>query len=412
MNLDIKPDDMTLQSLNLPPLLKKLSPTECCQLAYSCALKGAGHTQSNPLVGAVFVDSSHRFLGCGGHESFGGKHAEKKALDAVISNGLDKHLENGLLYCTLEPCSHQGKTPPCSELIATLPIKKVIYGCIDPNPIVSGEGITKIQASGITCQQDLLLKSLCQRLTERFFWNQKTQTPFVGLKAAISLDGMIAKHGSTPSWITGQRARNYGRWLRQIYDAIVVGADTVIADNPLLTPRLPWFSKQRTPTRLVFDPNARALFCRPIHEQRLLKDSPETVVWIVGPGGYTSILKNKIDKKVEDTGIQLKVQETNSGGSFDLNNILSLTWNLGITSLLLEGGRKVWSCFLAENRVQKLHLFQAPVILGQTGHSFWADDFSRIANVRQLQDLEMVNLDGDWLIEGKFQISEICWHGN
>ena len=212
----------------------------------SLAKKGEGKVSPNPLVGCVIFDDNFNILSEGYHEKYVQNHAERNAILNAKSN-----LKGKSLIVNLEPCSHYGKTPPCADLIIEKGIKKVIIGMIDPNPIVSGNGIKKLQKAGIEVVTGVLEKE-CRILNEVFIKNQIKKSPFVVIKTATTLDGKIATQTGNSKWITDESSRLEVQKLRNKYDAILTSSATVIEDNPKLTCRL---KNGRNPVRIILDTN-------------------------------------------------------------------------------------------------------------------------------------------------------------
>ena len=200
--------------------------------AIQLAKKGEGWTNPNPMVGAVIVKDG-RIIGEGYHKKCGELHAERNAIASLIESA-----EGATIYVTLEPCCHYGKTPPCTEAIIEQKIKKVVIGSRDPNPKVAGKGAQILRESGITVVQDFMREE-CDRLNPVFFHYITTKTPYVVMKYAMTLDGKIAAYTGKSRWITGSEARHHVQTQRARYTGIMVGVGTVIADDPLLTCRLP-----------------------------------------------------------------------------------------------------------------------------------------------------------------------------
>ena len=220
------PKDAALRSLQLPAIGSKLSPQACKELAVLIAGRGIGQVAPNPLVGAVLVDADHGFLGAGAHERLGQAHAEVNALDYAEQHQQHGRIRGGTLYVTLEPCAHSNRTPACATTLASTGLAKVVYGLVDPNPRVDGRGAKILEQAGIRAELDHTWSATCSELAEIFLCNVRQQRPFVALKVALSLDGLIALPGSQRAWITGPRARAYGHFLRIYYDAIVIGRGT------------------------------------------------------------------------------------------------------------------------------------------------------------------------------------------
>lgn len=343
-----------------------MSLPEAMSLALEEARKGFAFVSPNPQVGCVILDSEDRLLSKGHHQRFGGPHAEVEALRGLS----EKELKNATVIVTLEPCAHEGKTPSCAKTLAKLPIKRVIYGLEDPNPLVKGQGAQILREAGITCDlyRELVsddLEPALEEVCEAFLWNFRQRQVFVGLKVAVSLDSQMAMASGESKWITGAEARQEVHRLRAAYDAVMVGAGTVLADDPTLDVRLPGLQKKNR--AVVLDANralreqksSLKLSSRPTHE----------VLWIEGER--------------------------------DSQKILSQLWDAGLRSVLIEGGSKVASQFLQAGLVNRLYLFQAPVILGHQGRS-WTEfvSLSRMSDRWVLQSPRTQAFGRDLLTTG------------
>lgn len=391
------PKDEQLQLLKLPAVGTPLTAAEAQRLATLYALRGAGRVAPNPLVGAILVDRDHRFLAAGAHEQVGSRHAEINALEAyqaVAAAGAGS-LDGGTLYVTLEPCAHANRTPACAPRVAKSGVARVVYGILDPNPAVDGRGAALLAAAGVQAAQDPEWRHDCERLAEVFLWNMRQKLPFVALKAAASLDGYIARRGDKRAWLTGERARAYGHFLRTYYDAIVVGQNTLLADDPLFDTRLA-LTAGRTPLRVVLDPDGAALLSRPACDWRMLQQDASQVLWIVGPriaGPSATLLA-----KVKDRGAQTLTLPLDSHGLFAPKALLEALGERGVTSLLLEGGAGLYSSFLRDGLVQKLHLFQAPRLLGGADALSWTAGVGPLTTAAD-SAIEISPLGEDWVIE-------------
>ena len=196
------------------------------------ARQAEGNTSPNPLVGCVILDKNGKEISTGFHKKYGENHAERDAL-LKLKNGEEK---DGTLIVNLEPCSHFGKTPPCADLIVERGLKKVVIGMRDVNPIVTGNGIKKLQAAGIEVIENIL-EDECKRLNEVFIKNMQEHKTFVAIKTATTLDGKIATSNGSSKWITSEQARNEVKNIRNRYDAIMTTSSTIIADNPTMEHR-------------------------------------------------------------------------------------------------------------------------------------------------------------------------------
>lgn len=299
---------------------------ECLALA----AKGAGNVAPNPMVGAVIVHDE-RIIGRGLHERFGGPHAEVNAVRSVTDARL---LKESTLYVSLEPCCHFGKTPPCTDLIISARIPRVIVGVADPFAAVSGGGIEKLRAAGIEVVEDILAPE-CAELNRRFFTFHRAQRPYVILKWAETADGFIARSDGTSQWITGELARTEVHRWRAEEAGIVVGRRTAALDDPALTVR---HVTGRNPVRIVIDD---ALSLPPT--LKLFDRSTPTLVF------------NGV-RHEETTNLEL-VPYDRSGG---LAAIVAALHTRGILSLIVEGGRETLSRWIEANLWDEARVFRNP----------------------------------------------------
>lgn len=389
-----------LYQIKLPQFNEKLTSEECIRLACAVGLKGVGNVKRNPLVGAILVDSQHRFLEWGSHLRYGEDHAEAMILKNLKARGCEEKIKNATLYCTLEPCSYHGKTPSCAEALKSLPIKQVFFGQKDPNPKVDGRGLKILEEAGIPCIQDPLFEIKSSSLIEVFKCNMQKKRPFVALKVAATLDGKVAINNRGRTWITGQRAREYGHWLRQYYDGIVIGADTLILDNPSLTVRHSKINKLNHPIRVVLDPNGRALSSMPLEKINLFHDKDIKNLWVMSESSLVHC-SNLIQKSTKLANVEFMSLPYQKQVGFNLDRLLKNLWDKDISSLLLEGGRGVWESFLSSDLVEKIHYFQAPTLWGNSvGQSLSLEVFSES---KRLINLQRVILEDDCLTEGNLR---------
>ena len=366
-------------------------------IALQLAKKGKGKVNHNPLVGAIIVRDGV-ILGRGYHKEYGKAHAEVNAfLDAK------EDITGATMYVTLEPCSHYGKTPPCVERIIENKISRVVIGMIDPNPLVAGKGIEKLKKSGITVTVGVLEEE-CRKLNEVFIKYITKNEPFVVLKTAMSLDGKIATSRGESKWITGEKARNEVHNLRNELEAIMVGVDTVIIDNPELTCRL---ENGRNPIRIIVDSTLKI----PLNSKVLKnQDEAKTIV-----ATKKEAIEEKV-KKLEALGVTVlkisddKEYENNNirNKKVNLNNLMKELGKLNIDGVLLEGGATLNYSALQEGIVDKIQVYIAPKIIGGlnskgpvggTGIEFLKDAF-------KINDLTSKFIGEDILIEGYIEREE------
>ena len=314
------------------------------RIACRLARKGAGRTSPNPPVGAVLVKRG-RLIARGYHRFAGSDHAEIVALKQA-----GEAARGASLYITLEPCSHHGRTPPCAEALIRAGIREVVCGTGDPNPLVSGRGFRQLKRAGIKVRVGVLEQD-CRTLIEAFSKFITRRLPFVTLKLAATLDGRIAAHTGDARWISGERSRLHVHRLRNEVDAVIVGVDTVIADDPELTCRIP---AGRNPRRLVLDRSLRIpLAAKLLH----LPDLEKTIV-AAGPDVPAARVR-----KIEALGArvwQLPLQERGVAWRPLLRKLAAD----GIVSVMIEGGAAIAASACQEKIVDKIVFFYAPKILG------------------------------------------------
>ena len=312
--------------------------------ALALAQYAKGRTSPNPMVGAVIVCDG-RVVGEGWHRKAGTPHAEINALQQAGDLAY-----NASIYVTLEPCSHHGRTGPCVEALIAAGIKKVIIAMTDPNPLVAGQGISKLREAGIEVVEGVLAKEAA-KLNEAFIKWISTRKPFVLLKSAMSLDGKIASYTGHSKWITGAESRIYVHQLRDTYDAILVGIGTVLADNPTLTTRLAYQGKN--PIRVVVDSMART----PIHSNVVTDGLARTMIAVTDKAP-----QEKIDA-LRACGVEVIECEKTTAG-VNLSHLFKILGEQQITSILIEGGAAINASVLEDNLVDKINWFIAPKIIG------------------------------------------------
>lgn len=331
--------------------------------ALALARLGGGWVNPNPMVGALLV-AAGRIIGEGYHEYFGGPHAEVNAIASVKPED-EKLIGEATLYVTLEPCSHHGKTPPCTDLIIRHGIVRVVAAMPDPNPVVNGKGFSLLQAAGVEVVTGCL-ENQAVKLNEVFIKYVTTGKPFVVLKSAMTLDGKIATVTNASRWITGTLSRKFVHRMRQELSAVMVGADTVIFDNPLLNIRLPRKKSKplvpddglvrpawKNPLKIVTDTRGRI----PTDARIFTNDPQLTII------ATTSLADKKKLKEIERTGAQVVVcpQKNNM---VDLEYLVSSLGTMGVDSMMIEGGSKLAFSALRAGIVDKVMNFIAPRILG------------------------------------------------
>lgn len=328
------------------------------RMALELAARGRGRVSPNPMVGAVVVKGG-RVLGRGFHQKAGGPHAEVYALAEAGEDAA-----GATIYVNLEPCCHSGRTPPCTKQIIAAGITRVVAAVEDPDPRVSSAGLRELAENGVQVTTGVLAEE-ARRLNEVFFKYITTGRPFVILKAAISLDGKIAARTGDSQWITGEESRRRAHELRREADAVVVGVQTVISDDPLLTVRLPatpGSGKEKQPLRLILDTRARIPLAA-----KVVKEDPQRTVVVTGsdpPAHKVAAL--------EAAGVRVWTLPLRRG-RISLPALLAKAGEEKLTSLLVEGGGEVNAAFLEENLVDKVYLFLAPRIIGGATAPTWVE---------------------------------------
>jgi diaminohydroxyphosphoribosylaminopyrimidine deaminase/5-amino-6-(5-phosphoribosylamino)uracil reductase len=339
------------------------------------AAKGLGRTSPNPAVGAVIVKGG-RVIARGHHVRAGAAHAEAAALAAAgaRARGAD-------LYTTLEPCDHQGRTPPCSRAILAAGIRRVFVGSRDPNPLVDGRGIARLEAGGVRVARDVL-RAECDALNAHWFTYITARRPFVTLKAAITLDGRIATPTGDSRWVTGPEARARVHALRDRVDAVLVGAGTARADDPRLTARLPG-GRGRDPLRVVLDTRLSLPATLRLFRQR---SAARTIV------AHAS-------RRARDLGPGVELLRCRRGpGGVDLRDLLAKLAARGVTHLLVEGGAAVHGAFLRGGLADRVALFVAPKLAGDGPAWIAGPGVARMADALPLRGLSIERVGPDLLV--------------
>ena len=362
------------------------------RLALQIARKGYGRTSPNPLVGAVLVQRG-KIIGRGWHHGAGLPHAEIEALRDAQKRG--HPVQGATLYVTLEPCCTHGRTPPCTEAILAAGIRRVVVGATDPNPHHAGKGFKILQRAGIEVVHGILSEE-CSALNEVFNHWIVRRTPFVTVKAAMTLDGKIATASGESKWITGEKARRYGMKLRQGSDAILVGVNTVLADDPSLTVRL---AQARPIRRIILDSLART----PLTAKVVNDDFAKFTTVVVGPKAPKQrvVALAKRVKVVVAPVINSKFKTQNS--KLDLRWLLIKLGSENVTNLLVEGGGEVNASFLLGGLAQRVAFFYAPKILGgrDARKGVAGDGAKNLAEVIPLSDVQWRKLGDDLLLTAK-----------
>lgn len=352
------------------------------ELALRQSRKGWGYTKTNPLVGAVVVKDG-KIIGQGYHQRYGEGHAEVNALSNIDD------ATGATIYVTLEPCSHYGKTPPCAELLIKRGIRRVVAAMEDPNPLVKGKGFSLLREAGIDVEVGVL-EEKAKKVNEIFIKYITNTTPFTILKSAMSLDGKIATHTGNSKWITGQDARESVHQIRKGVSAIMVGINTVLKDDPLLTTRL---NEEHSinPIRVIVDSKGKI----PLHSKVLntIQEAPTVIV-------TTDSAERENIKHISEKGAQVLMVGQDSNGKVNIREMLEKLRQMNINSLLLEGGGTLNWSFINSGLVDKYIFYISPMIIGgQKAQSpIGGDGYSFIDECPKLEFHEVDTIGTDLLI--------------
>ncbi len=356
--------------------------------ALALASLAEGNTSPNPMVGAVIVSAEGDVVGEGYHHKAGEPHAEINALKKA------KELAHGgTIYVTLEPCSHFGRTGPCCEAIIAAGLKRVVAALEDPNPKVAGTGFKRLRDAGIE-----VITGICEEearlLNEKFFHWITTGRPFVSMKYAMTLDGKIATRTGDSKWITGEDARAYGHYLRRAHDCILVGKNTVLADDPELTTRL---VEGKNPLRIILDSNC---------------DVPMTAKIFDGEADTLLVTNTELcgakQAKAEALQVLPKVEVLQLpvvNGKLSVVDLLEELARRKLTSILVEGGSTVHGDFLEADLVDRIYAFIAPKLIGgrEALTPVGGRGFDLIKDCYFLKNTEILSLGNDILLTGRVE---------
>jgi len=362
---------------------KSKSELQFMKKAIALARKGSLRVSPNPRVGCVLVKKD-KIISEGYHQYFGGPHAEINALREA-----EVKARGSTMYINLEPCCHYGKTPPCTEAIIKSGVKEIVVGMVDPNPLVNGKGLRELKTRGVKVKLGVL-KEECTKLNEPYIKYITRGLPFVVLKSAMSLDGKIATPSGDSKWITSEASRKYVKTLRSQVDAILVGIDTVLHDNPELLSS----HSRKKPIRVVLDSHLRI----PL-DARVLNSRAPTIV-----ATQKETAKKRIER-LEARGIEVlqipKWREHPRRG-LDLKYLMKNLAKRGVTALLIEGGGKINASALEMGLVDKLLFFIAPKIIGGENAitPVEGEGVDKIVEAIKLKDIKLRRFGEDILFEG------------
>lgn len=355
--------------------------------AITLAEKGRGWVSPNPLVGSIIVKDG-KIIGRGYHGRYGLDHAEVEAAKDALKNG--HSVKGTMMYVTLEPCSHHGKTPPCAEFIVKSGIKEVVIGIKDPNPKVCGDGIKILREAGIDVKVGVLAEQVAWQ-NEVFLKQVKTHLPFVTLKIAASIDGRINSAINGSRYITCDESRRIVHRLRYENDVVMTGVGTILADNPMLDCRL-GMGDHKNPVRVIMDTNLRIpLSSKIVKTARKIR----TIVFT-----RTDNLSSDKSTDLENCGVEV-VGIDEADGGLNLFDALSYLWKQRFTAVMVEAGSGLLSSFIASGLFDKIIYFIAPKFLG-VEESISPLDPNRLLNLRAPVEFfikSLAKVDQDIMVE-------------
>ena len=353
--------------------------------ALKLAVKARGMTSPNPLVGAVLTNNG-KVIGVGYHKRAGLPHAEIEAFEDARKN--KKKIEGSTLYVTLEPCCHKGKrTPPCVDSIIQEKVSKVVISSLDPNPKVSGKGVSKLRRNGIEVVTGVL-KEKSGEINEAYIKYITKGVPFVVLKLAATLDGKIAAASGDSKWIGSETQRRYAHKLRSRADAVMAGIGTVLSDNPSLNVRLK--GNHKDPVPVVLDSDLRTP-----PGSNLLRIHEEPIIAATRP--VDKARREKLKRK----GARVLTVKKDRDGLVDLRDLMKRLGELEIMSLLIEGGSTVAGQVLKSGIVDKITFFYAPKIVGADGLSMIGGlNIKKISDCIEVRDVSVKKIGAEFVAEG------------
>jgi diaminohydroxyphosphoribosylaminopyrimidine deaminase/5-amino-6-(5-phosphoribosylamino)uracil reductase len=334
------------------------------------------------MVGAVIVKEG-RIIGQGYHKRYGDNHAETNA----ICNASES-VAGATMYITLEPCSHHGKTPPCAEMLLAHKPARVVVGSLDPNPLVAGRGIKMLQKNGIATTIGVLEED-CRKLNEQFLKFIQTRIPFVTLKYAQTIDGRIATATGHSQWISSEASRRYAHTLRSINDSVLVGAGTVIQDDPELTVRM---VKGKNPLRVVVDSQLRSPADAKIFSNQ---HAAKTMIATTGRADAKKLAW------FQGLGIEMLQIDENDRGQVDLAKLLRELGKRNIASLLVEGGSEIITSFIKDALADRVIVIMAPKIIGTGKYAVGDLSVTRMNEAFVITEQKITKKGDDLILEGK-----------
>ena len=359
--------------------MSKSDDARFMRLALRLGRRGLGRTSPNPPVGAVLV-ADGAIVGRGYHRRAGAPHAEVEALRVAGARA-----RGATLYVTIEPCAHHGRTPPCTDAIITAGVRRVVFGTRDPNPSVTGNGMGRLREAGIEVESGVE-QAACDELIAAFRKHVTTGLPLVTLKLAASLDGRIATAGGESRWITGEDSRRFVHQLRATHDAVLVGAETVIRDDPELTCRI---RGGHNPLRVVLDGRLRV----PLRARVLTNTGAAATLVCAGRRAPATKLR-----WMQEHGVEV-LRLSDRAGNVPMRQLMRALGQRGIMSVLIEGGATVAAAAVGARLVDRVLIFYAPKLIGGDGRPMLAPlGIRRLADAPQLRRLQVKQFAADVLV--------------
>ena len=348
------------------------------------AKKGIGKVSPNPLVGSLIVKNK-QILSEGYHGYFGGPHAEVNAISKLHA----RQCHDSTLYVNLEPCCHYGKTPPCTDLIIKSKLRRIVIGTMDPNPLVQGKGIEMLKKSGIEVTTEIL-KDCCQSLNAPYFKYINQKKPYITLKIAQTIDGKIATDRCHSRWITSESSRRFVHRLRKENDAVLVGANTIVVDDPELTVHM---VRGKSPKRIILDRSLDIPFeARVFHHP----DPHNTIIVTTPKAPFKKI------KRLKEMGISIWSIKNNTSGSIHFPSLWKKMIQEGIISVLVEGGKEAFTSFLRTGEVDRVIVFIAPKFFGNGLSAIGDLGIHTPDKALHFKKMNWIRKGSDMMLEGLF----------
>ncbi|MBL7999459.1 MAG: bifunctional diaminohydroxyphosphoribosylaminopyrimidine deaminase/5-amino-6-(5-phosphoribosylamino)uracil reductase RibD [Candidatus Kapabacteria bacterium] len=345
-----------------------MTEQDAMKRAIELGLRGSGAVSPNPRVGCVILRDG-QVIGEGWHEQYGGEHAEANAIANAGGN-----VEGATVVVTLEPCAHEGKQPPCADLLIRHKVACVVVGTTDPNPLVAGGGIAKLREAGIEVVTGILEEE-CRWLCRFFIKHITSGEPYIIAKIAQSFDGCISTARGESKWITGDDARRRVHAMRSEVDAVMIGRGTALSDDPELTTR---DVDGAHPRRIVLDSHLSL----PL-SLKLFSDSYRNNTFVLC--NKRAAQSRKADS-LRVAGVNIAAVDDNSDSSMNINAVVAYCGKeMGITSMMVEGGSQLLSSVVQHNLVDELHIFTAPILIGDGKHSFSSLYSAALKDARRFQ---------------------------